>query len=284
MIIDFHTHIFPPEMCANRERYLDQDRWFRALYSNPKARMATAEDLIAAIDEAGVDVAVTFGFAWADERLCREHNAYVVDAMRRYPDRLVGFAMAQPLAGRQAIADAEWCLDRGLRGIGELMPDGQDYTWDDDAVQPFVQFVAERGVPLLTHSNESLGHAYPGKGDVGPAMLYRLAMRYPALTLVCAHWGGGLPFYELMPEVRAACANVYYDTAASVYLYDDAIYRVAEACAPGKVLFGSDYPLVKPGRYVKRIRALGLAPDVEAALLGGTAARLLGLAETPDMC
>ena len=279
MIIDFHTHIFPPDLCAHRERHLDRDRWFRTLYGDPKARMATAEDLIAAMDEAGVDMAVTFGFAWADEGLCREHNDYVLDAVRRYPGRLIGFAVVQPLAGPQALADADWGLNRGLRGIGELMPDGQGFTWDDDAVQPFVQFVAERGVPLLTHANEGPGHNYPGKGAIGPDVLYRLATRYPALTLVCAHWGGGLPFYELMPEVRAACANVYYDTAASVYLYDDAIYRVAEMCAPGKTLFGSDYPLVKPGRYLQRIRALGLPPDTEAALLGGTAARLLGLAE-----
>jgi predicted TIM-barrel fold metal-dependent hydrolase len=118
---------------------------------------------------------------------------------------------------------------------------------------------------------------------VGPAMLYRLAMRYPTLTLVCAHWGGGLPFYELMPEVREACSNVYYDTAASTFLYDDAVYRVAEACAPGKALFGSDYPLIEPKCYVKSIRALGLPADAEAALLGGTAARLLGLAETGEV-
>lgn len=280
MIIDFHTHIFPPELCASREGYLDRDRWFRTLYSNPRARMVPAEDLVAAMDRAGVDVAVTFGFAWADEGLCREHNAYVLDAVRRHPGRLVGLAVAQPLAGRQAIADAGHWLDQGLRGVGELMPDGQGYTWDDDAVQPFLRFVAERGVPLLTHASEGPGHVYPGKGDVGPATLYRLTVRHPELTLVCAHWGGGLPFYELMPEVRESCANVYYDTAASVHLYDDAVYRVAEACAPGKALFGSDYPLVEQGRYLKRIRALGLSPEAEVALLGGTAARLLGLDET----
>ncbi|MBU0490849.1 MAG: amidohydrolase family protein [Chloroflexi bacterium] len=283
MIIDFHTHIFPPEWCARREPYLDCDRWFCTLYSDPQARMATAEDLIGTMDRAGVDKAVAFGFAWADEGLCREHNAYVLDAVRRYQGRLVGFAVAQPLTGHQAIADVEWCLDRGLRGVGELMPDGQGYTWDDDDVQVFVQSIAQRGVPLLTHSNEGPGHTYPGKGNVGPAMLHRLAQRYPNLTLVSAHWGGGLAFYELMPEVRAACANVYYDTAASVYLYDDAVYRVAEQCAPGKALWGSDYPLVRPERYLKRIRALGLAPDVEAALLGGTAARLLRLEETADV-
>ncbi len=283
MIVDFHTHIFPPDLCANRDRYLERDRWFRTLYSDPRARMATAEDLIAALDEAGVDMAVTFGFAWADEDLCREHNDYVLDAVRRYPGRLVGFAVVQPLAGHQAMADAGRALDQGLRGIGELMPDGQGYTWDDEAVQPFVRFVAGRGVPLLTHANEGPGHDYPGKGGVGPAMLYRLALRHPDLVLVCAHWGGGLPFYELMPEVRAACRNVYYDTAASVFLYDDAIYRVAQACAPGKALFGSDYPLVRPGRYLRRIRALGLPPEVEAALLGGMAARLVGLAGMRDV-
>jgi predicted TIM-barrel fold metal-dependent hydrolase len=80
-----------------------------------------------------------------------------------------------------------------------------------------------------------------------------------------------------MPEVRAACARVYYDTAASHLLYDDAIYRSALAWAPTRILWGSDCPLVSPHRDLARIRALGLAPESQAALLGGNLARLFAI-------
>ncbi len=83
MLIDFHTHIFPPEICQQRERYCERDPWFAELYSNPKARMACAEDLIAEMDEAGVDASVSFSFGWNDAGLIRETNTYVLDAMRR---------------------------------------------------------------------------------------------------------------------------------------------------------------------------------------------------------
>ena len=77
--------------------------------------------------------------------------------------------------------------------------------------------------------------------------VYHLITAHPALKLVLAHWGGGFPFYELMPEVRRAAANVYYDTAASPLLYDAAVFRwVAGMVGAGKVLFGTDYPLA-PG-------------------------------------
>jgi predicted TIM-barrel fold metal-dependent hydrolase len=134
----------------------------------------------------------------------------------------------------------------------------------------------EHGAPVMIHVNERLGHDYAGKGSQGPEEAYRLALRHPASALIYSHWGGGLPFYELMPEVRAALRNVYYDTAASPYLYDDAVYRHAMDWAPTKVLFGSDYPLVAPRRHLGRLRRAGLdGPSLEA-LLGGNARALFG--------
>ena len=91
MIIDFHTHIFPPEIVENRGRYLGKDDWFGQLYSDPQARLVTAESLVAEMEAAGVDMAVTFGFAWADLGLCRAINDYILDAVAHYPEHLIGF-------------------------------------------------------------------------------------------------------------------------------------------------------------------------------------------------
>jgi hypothetical protein len=78
---------------------------------------------------------------------------------------------------------------------------------------------------FLTHSSEPVGHEYAGKGSVTPDVLYRFVLAFPGLKLVCAHWGGGLPFYALMPEVEKALANVFFDTAATVFLYKPEVFE-----------------------------------------------------------
>jgi predicted TIM-barrel fold metal-dependent hydrolase len=275
-IIDSHTHIFPPEVIARREAYLQRDAWFGRLYANPKARMASAEDLIAAMDQAGVDVAVTFGFAWADPGLCHAANQYVLQTVSRWPRRLVGFAVVNP-AAEGALAELELCLHGGLRGLGELMPDGQGYALDDARLDELVHEMGLREQPILIHAGEPVGHTYPGKSRSTLQPFYELALRHPQATLVAAHWGGGLLFYELMPEVRHALQNVYYDTAASPFLYRDDIFSLAAQIAPQKVLWGTDYPLLDPGRFLQRVLAAGLAEGHRSAILGGNAAHVLGI-------
>jgi predicted TIM-barrel fold metal-dependent hydrolase len=103
--------------------------------------------------------------------------------------------------------------------------------------------------------------------------------------VVLAHWGGGLPFYELMPEVAAATARVVYDTAASTYLYRPAVFRaVLDVVGPERVLWGSDHPVLSLGRFLRRTRKLaGLLPEEEGPVLGGNARRVYGLRPPVDL-
>ena len=117
MLIDFHTHIFPPEISQHRERYCVRDPWFNELYSNPRARMASAEDLISEMDTAGVSASVSFSFGWSDPGLIEECNSYVIDAMRRYPGRIYGMAVIQPLSGARAQRELTRCAESGLIGL-----------------------------------------------------------------------------------------------------------------------------------------------------------------------
>jgi len=273
-VIDFHTHIFAPEFVGRRETYLQRDAWFGQLYADPKASMVTAEELIAEMDRSGVDAAVAFGFAWADQELCRAANDYVLEAVSRWPQRLFGFAVVNP-AAPGALPELERCLAAGLRGLGELMPDGQGYTLDDQRLDALVAQMARWRRPILVHAGEPIGHPYPGKSTSTLQPLYELARRHPDVTLVAAHWGGGLFFYELMPEVRRVLSNVYYDTAASLYLYQDDIFPLAARIAPHKVLFATDYPLIGQGRFLSHVRCVGLGASDLAAVLGGNARRIL---------
>jgi len=283
VIIDLHTHITAPDVIAQRERFCQRDAWFGTLYAHPKARLATAEELLKALEEAGVDRAVAFGFGWADMGLCRAANDYTIEAVRRYGDRLIGFAVVNPRRPREAVCELERCIAAGLRGVGELMPDGQGFSLADTALMaPLVECAAAHRLPILVHASEPVGHHYPGKGTVRPEVIYRFAQAFPQATLICAHWGGGLPFYELMPEVRDALSRVYYDTAASPFLYSRQILPLLSQLVPHKLCFGSDFPLLSPRRYMSDFRSVGLASDLLEAVLGGNARRLLGLADGPS--
>jgi predicted TIM-barrel fold metal-dependent hydrolase len=282
VIIDFHTHITAPEIIARRDEYLVRDAWFRDLYANPQARLSSVEELIAAMDQAAVDQAVVFGFGWRDMNLCRRDNDYVMEAVARYPKRLVGFGIVNPASGAEAVREVQRCAAGGLRGVGELMPDGQGYRLDDEkAMAPIVETALAYDMVLLTHCSEPVGHFYPGKGTVTPDEVIRFARLFPDATLVCAHWGGGAIFYELMPEVARVMCNVYYDTAASLCLYKDDIFELAARWAPGKVLFATDYPLIPPERFIRRMQAARLPTATLRRMLGGNAWRVLKLGERP---
>ncbi|MDY6917989.1 MAG: amidohydrolase family protein [Chloroflexota bacterium] len=279
VIVDFHTHIVPPWIKERRQDYLGRDALFDHLYANPKAKLATAEDLVTSMDEESIDVSVALNLGWISHELCVETNDYIMEAIARHPRRLVGFGAVQPTAGDAAVAEVERCASGGLKGIGELRPDVQGFDPGDEALMaPLVEMAARHDMILLTHASEPVGHQYAGKGEVTPDVLYRFITRFPQLPFVCAHWGGGLPFYALMPEVAAALKNVYFDTAATPFLYRPDIFRyVADIAGVDKVLFGTDYPLMRQSRVMDQVRSVGMGEKAEGLILGGNARRLLGV-------
>ena len=98
------------------------------------------------------------------------------------------------------------------------------------------------------------------------------------MTIVCAHWGGGLPFYALMPEVKRAMKNVFFDTAASPLLYSPEVYnQVIQMVSAEKILFGSDYPLLTQARLLQDIDSANLSGEAKNLILSDNARRLLGV-------
>jgi predicted TIM-barrel fold metal-dependent hydrolase len=278
VIVDFHTHIAPPEIKERRGDLLRQDPCFQALYADPKVNLATAEDLIASMEREAIDISVALNIGWSSPELCRRTNDYIMDSVSRYPDRLIGFCSVQPKS-EDAAQEIERCARGGIRGIGELMPHMQGFDLGDKALMsPVIEAAQEHNMIVLTHSSEPVGHIYPGKGNVLPETLYRFITNFPSLRIVCAHWGGGLPFYALMPEVAEALQNVFFETAASPFLYRYEIFpRVAELVGADKILFGSDYPLITQMRIVTAIRELDMPQESKDNILGENARKLLGL-------
>lgn len=281
--IDFHTHIFPDEVRQQRARFLERDPTFAELYANPKARIASAEELVAALDRAGIGAAVALNLAWTDSGLCRYTNDYLLDAAQRYPGRIIPFCMVPPGHLDRALAEGERCLQRGARGVGELRPDGQRLDPADSAAwRALAQLAKAHHAVLLLHASEPVGHPYPGKGTLTPDRLYPLLQALADVPVVLAHWGGGLPFYVLMPEVAEALRHVYVDTAATPFLYRWRILPLlCELWGPEHLLFGSDFPLLGYERYLRPLHDLPIPSAAKQAILGDNARRLLGLVPEP---
>jgi predicted TIM-barrel fold metal-dependent hydrolase len=277
VIIDFHTHIFPPWLKERRDEYSKADPCFALLYSQPKARIATAEELIAGMDEAGIDLSVVLNIGWVSHELCVKTNDYILDSVSRYPTRLVGFCAIQPGAGDAAIAEIERCAKAGAKGIGELRSDVQGFDLaDKKTMKPVVDAALKHDLIFLTHSSEPVGHEYFGKGSITPDILYSFITAFPNLELVCAHWGGGLPFYALMPEVARALDNVFFDTAATAFLYKPEVFeQVSHIIGSDKILFGTDYPLMHQDRVIAQIQSARLSEKDKAKILGANARKLL---------
>ncbi len=279
MIIDFHTHIFPPSFRQQREEHAKQDDTFADLFSHPRSKLATADELVAAMDEAGVNVAVVMGVGWTDKAMAREANDYIAESVGRFPGRLVGLCSVNPAWGEEAVREVERCASGGVKGIGELHPDTQGFDVASRATMAPIMDTARRlGLMLLVHSSEPVGHRYSGKGTITPDKLYALVRNFPEDTIICAHWGGGLPFYSLMPEVAQETRNVYFDTAASPLLYRQDIFSaVVEMNGSDRILFGTDFPLISHPRLLKQIDEAAISPEARTDITGGNARRLLGL-------
>jgi len=279
MVIDFHTHIFPKAIRENREAYFASEPAFKLLYGLPGSKLVGAQEIVAAMDRQGVDKSVIFGFPWKNSQTFIKHNDYVLEAVARYPRRLIGLCCLDPFS-RDAVTEARRCLDGGLSGIGELA--FYQSGIDDkalDKLTPLMQICRDKALPVLIHTNEPVGHMYPGKTPHTLKQIYDLIKKFPENVIVLAHWGGGIFFFALLKkEVKASLGNVYFDTAASPFLYAPEIYRYAkDIVGLDKILFGSDFPLIKPARYFKELDMSGLSKAEIESVCGLNAAQLLKL-------
>ena len=269
MIVDALTHILPPYFNEHRDEALAHDRTFAALFSNPKARIVQAEHLLEEMRRSEVDRSVIAGFGWTDQELAKRSNDYLLDTAARYPEVLIPLCSVNPIwPGDDAAKEVERCFAAGARGIGELHADTQGWVeppYDRlaDIMTVVGDFVQNRHKIAFTvvHGSEPVGHHYPGKGTMTPDRLLRLAERYPQNAFIFSHLGGGLPFYERMPEVNGALSNAWYDTAATPFLYAPEIYDTVQSLVGGtRLFFASDFPLMSQRRALGHLRGSDLDP------------------------
>ena len=200
MIIDFHTHIFPKAIRENRQKYFLNESAFKLLYNSPGSKLVGATEIVASMDEQGVDKSVVFGFPWKTKKTFQVQNDYIMEVVARYPEQLIGLACFDPFHG-EAVPEAVRCIEGGLLGIGEIAfyESGIDDTALDKLV-PLMEICRNRDLPFLIHTNEPVGHIYPGKTPNTMKQIYDLIKRFPENKIVLAHWGGGIFFFNLLKK------------------------------------------------------------------------------------
>ena len=291
-IIDCHVHLYPNEVFADPSEWgaTYREPWWVTCVAPAGRRSiqgwSALPELLRDMDRAGVEKCALLGWYWENQETCDLQNSWFIDWIKTCPDRLLGFAAVQPGAKQVAIDGLQRALDQGLCGIGELFPEVQGYAMDDHFFGRVMEIAIERSVPINLHVTDPLVVTTAVRKMTPLENFIRLAQDFPQAKLILAHWGGGLPFYELNPGVRAALRNVVYDCSASPLLYDRRIFReVIDLVGADRVLFGSDYPLLlypresrvpEFKRFLGDIMAAGLNEEEREKLFANNFLRLIG--------
>ncbi len=200
-----------------------------------------------------------------------------------HADVLVPFGSVDPLQGDAAVERARRLVEEhGVRGF-KFHPSLQGFAPDDPAFRPLWAAVEELGVPALFHTGQNgIGAGLPGGRGIklrysNPILLDDVAADFPGLTVILAH--PSVPWQAEAISMATHKANVFIDLSGWRPKYFPAeLVRAAGGLLRAKVLFGSDYPLISPERWMADFEQLGIDPDLWEGIVKQNAAGVLGLA------
>ena len=209
-------------------------------------------------------------------------NEEIAEAAAANPDVLIPFASVDPGKGARAVEEAKRLIrDYDFRGF-KLHPNVQAFFPNDPAVYPLYEVIAEAGLPVLFHTGHSgIGTGLPGGGGIrlkysNPMHVDDVAVDFPELTIVLAH--PSFPWQEEAISVALHKRQVYIDLSGwSPKYFPPILIQYANTLLRDRVLFGSDYPLITPERWLADFADAGFKDEVRPLILKDNAARLLGL-------
>jgi predicted TIM-barrel fold metal-dependent hydrolase len=228
---------------------------------------------VAAMDEGGV--ARCLLSAWEGPRGSLISNDEVAGFVREAPERFVGVGSVDISRPREAVREVRRCVrELGFKGI-RVLP----WLWELPPTHarfyPVLSECCDLGVPFCTQ----VGHTGPlMPSEVGRPIPYidQVAIDFPELVIVCGHVG--YPWTDEMIAVATKHPNVYIDTSAyTVRRYPAQLVAYLRAHGAGKVLFGSNWPMIAPRKALEGLDGLGLSSEVREAFLAGNASRVFAL-------
>jgi hypothetical protein len=282
MIIDWHVHLFPTRQVG--KVVLEH---VREAYGAPYHSFGTPDEYLHDMHRAGIDYGVMQSFA-PDHQL-KNNNFWTVAITRpkkngpaAYPMLFPFVSVSPTMRGKAPVQELEHKLAWGMRGV-KVHPIAQGFAPDDQRMWPVYSWLVRHNLPITAHSGINI--VADATTDLArPRRWLPVLREFPKLRLVLAHMGGG--FWDEAMEVCRRHPTVLLDTAialcghvtgAQTWLDDARAVAMVRAVGARRVLFGSDYPWVDPAGDVQRIQALPLTEEERLAILGGNAARELGL-------
>jgi predicted TIM-barrel fold metal-dependent hydrolase len=230
-------------------------------------------DIFAVIFE--IDAETTSGVAYIG-------NDYVAGIVQRYPDQFMGFASVDPWKGKLAVQELERSVkELGLRGL-KLHPTTQAFYPNDTHFYPLWEKAAELDIPVLFHSGQTgVGSGTPGGGGyklkyAHPMLLDDVAADFPSLTIIMAH--PAVPWQEEQLAVALHKGNVYIDLSGwSPKYFRPILIKYISSILKDKALFGSDYPVIQPERWLRDFETLEFKEEVKQKILLENAKKVLKL-------
>lgn len=245
MTIDAHIHLYSPSVYEDPVSWSNKrnERYWRqcvAPESGPALQgWASVDQLLSDMDAAGVERAVILGWYWENAETCYENLSWQKEWITQHPDRLLAFAPFNANGGSASIDALKEAFDCGFKGIGEINPPAQGYSYDNETLDRALALAGELGAAVNFHVTDPTSHEYPGKIDTPINSLIHLAKRHSEATFIFAHLAGMMK----LPHLKEL-TNAYLDTAAVPLLYSGDIYQtVIDQIGSDRILFGTDYPL-----------------------------------------
>jgi predicted TIM-barrel fold metal-dependent hydrolase len=206
----------------------------------------------------------------------------VADAAAEHADVLLPFGSVDPHRGAGAVEQARRLVtEHGVRGF-KFHPSLQGFTPNETAHYPLYEAIEELGAVALFHTGQTgIGAGLPGGRGVklrlsDPMLLDDVAADFPGLRIVMAH--PSVPWQDAAISIATHKANVWIDLSGWAPKYfPPQLVRAANGPLRRKLLFGTDYPLITPDRWLRDFEQLELKPEVRPLILRENAIDLLGL-------
>jgi predicted TIM-barrel fold metal-dependent hydrolase len=280
--IDVHVHVEQDDHgCLSLDQELMDAS--AAYFKGSENRTPTVADLAERYRAAGM-AAVIFT---VDATTGTGHPALssedIATQAAEHADVLIPFGSVDPRQGSEAVERARRLVDEhGVRGF-KFHPSLQAFSPDDEAFYPLWAAIEELGVPALFHTGQNgIGAGLPGGRGIklrysNPILLDDVAADFPGLTVILAH--PSVPWQGEAISMATHKANVFIDLSGwRPKYFPPELVRAAGGMLRSKVLFGTDYPLITPERWLEDFDQLGVKPELMEGILKRNAAGVLGLA------
>jgi uncharacterized protein len=282
--IDVHTHVHRSVNAPQANPEDNEHLAAMAAYFKTSAASFTVDDLAAYYRERKM-AAVTFTIDQRDapEDPTRATPMEIIERSRDHADILIPFGSVDPARGAEAVRMARQQVEAGAKGF-KFHPSSQAFMPNDPSVYPVYEVIQEAGVPALFHSGQTgAGAGTRGGGGIrlkysNPMLLDDVAVDFPDMKIILAH--PSFPWQEEALSVATHKPLVYIDLSGwSPKYFPPLLVQYANTLLKHKMLFGTDFPVLTPERWMSDIEKTALRDEVKPGIFKENAAKLLGLTE-----